>query len=101
VNAIFDDSLGLERTAPSQYTSNVDEEAELVFRFDQAVHGSTTEAMLALDAAARACGAAMRAGERFRAKWQADDRWGSWERFVAGGGRSLTESRLVVLARLG
>lgn len=61
MNAIFDDSLGLERTAPSQYTSNVDEEAELVFRFDQAVHLSTTETMLALDAAALACGAAMRA----------------------------------------
>lgn len=61
MNAIFDDSLGIERRAPSQYTSNADEEAELVYRFDQAVHRSTTEAMLALDSAARACGAKMRA----------------------------------------
>lgn len=42
--------------------------------------------------------AAMRAAERFRRKWEADGRWAGWERFVAGGGRTLTESRLVVLA---
>jgi SAM-dependent methyltransferase len=36
----------------------------------------------------------------FRGKWEADGRWAGWERFVAGGGRTLTESRLVVLARL-
>jgi SAM-dependent methyltransferase len=39
------------------------------------------------------------ATERFRAKWEADGRWASWERFLAEGGRSLTESRLVVKAR--
>jgi len=43
--------------------------------------------------------AARRAAERFREKWEADDRWAGWERFVAEGGRTLTESRLVVLAR--
>lgn len=37
--------------------------------------------------------------ERFRAKWEADGRWDGWERFLAEGGRTLTESRLVVLAR--
>lgn len=42
--------------------------------------------------------AALRAAERFRRKWEADGRWAGWERFVAGGGRTLTESRLVVLA---
>jgi len=36
---------------------------------------------------------------RFRAKWEADGRWAGWERFVRAGGRTLTESRLVVLAR--
>jgi hypothetical protein len=38
---------------------------------------------------------------RFRPKWEADGRWPGWERFVQAGGRSLTESRLVVLARRG
>ncbi len=42
--------------------------------------------------------AALRAAERFRRKWEADGRWAGWERFVVGGGRTLTESRLVVLA---
>jgi SAM-dependent methyltransferase len=37
------------------------------------------------------------AGLRFR--WEADGRWAAWERFVAEGGRTLTQSRLVVLAR--
>jgi len=36
---------------------------------------------------------------RLREKWQGDGRWAGWERFVAEGGRTLTESRLVVLAR--
>ncbi len=36
---------------------------------------------------------------RLREKWQGDGRWAGWERFVADGGRTLTESRLVVLAR--
>ena len=39
------------------------------------------------------------ATERFRAKWEASDRWAGWERFLAEGGLTLTESRLVVLAR--
>jgi SAM-dependent methyltransferase len=34
-----------------------------------------------------------------RARWEADGRWTQWAAFVAGGGRTLTESRLVVLAR--
>ena len=34
-----------------------------------------------------------------RPRWEADGRWAAWERFVAGGGRTLTRSRLVVLAR--
>ena len=37
------------------------------------------------------------AGLRFR--WGADGRWAAWQRFVAEGGRTLTQSRLVVLAR--
>jgi SAM-dependent methyltransferase len=39
------------------------------------------------------------ATERFRTKWEGDGRWEGWERFLAEGGRTLTESRLVVLAR--
>jgi SAM-dependent methyltransferase len=42
---------------------------------------------------------ARQATERFRAKWEADGRWAGWERFLGEGGRTLTESRLVVLAR--
>lgn len=34
-----------------------------------------------------------------RSRWEPDGRWAAWERFVAGGGRTLTRSRLVVLAR--
>ena len=34
-----------------------------------------------------------------RSRWEADGRWAAWERFVAEGGRTLTQSRLVVLAR--
>jgi SAM-dependent methyltransferase len=34
-----------------------------------------------------------------RRRWEADGRWAAWERFVAEGGRTLTQSRLVVLAR--
>jgi SAM-dependent methyltransferase len=34
-----------------------------------------------------------------RSRWEADGRWEAWERFVAEGGRTLTQSRLVVLAR--
>ena len=36
-----------------------------------------------------------------RPRWEADGRWAAWERFVAEGGRTLTQSRLVVLARRG
>jgi SAM-dependent methyltransferase len=39
------------------------------------------------------------ATERLRAKWEASGRWAGWERFLAEGGRTLTESRLVVLGR--
>ena len=42
---------------------------------------------------------AMAYAARFRGKWETDGRWAGWERFVAAGGRTLTESRLVVLAR--
>jgi SAM-dependent methyltransferase len=42
---------------------------------------------------------ALRAVGRLREKWQGDGRWAAWERFVAEGGRTLTQSRLVVLAR--
>jgi SAM-dependent methyltransferase len=34
-----------------------------------------------------------------RARWERDGRWAGWEAFLAGGGRTLTESRLVVFAR--
>jgi SAM-dependent methyltransferase len=34
-----------------------------------------------------------------RDRWEVDGRWTAWERFVAEGGRTLTRSRLVVLAR--
>jgi SAM-dependent methyltransferase len=36
---------------------------------------------------------------RFRSKWETDGRWEAWERFVVDGGRTLTEGRLVALAR--
>ncbi|MBI3457647.1 MAG: class I SAM-dependent methyltransferase [Candidatus Rokubacteria bacterium] len=36
---------------------------------------------------------------RLRARWEADGRWAGWERFLAEGGRTLTEGRVVVLAR--
>jgi SAM-dependent methyltransferase len=39
------------------------------------------------------------ATERLRAKWEASGRWPGWERFLAGGGRTLTESRLLAFAR--
>lgn len=42
---------------------------------------------------------AMAYAARFRTRWVADGRWDGWERFVADGGRTLTESRLVVRAR--
>jgi SAM-dependent methyltransferase len=34
-----------------------------------------------------------------RSRWEGDGRWTAWARFVAEGGRTLTRSRLVVLAR--
>jgi SAM-dependent methyltransferase len=34
-----------------------------------------------------------------RSRWELDGRWAAWQRFVAEGGRTLTRSRLVVLAR--
>jgi SAM-dependent methyltransferase len=36
-----------------------------------------------------------------RGRWEADGRWAAWEGFLGGGGRTLTRSRLVVLARRG
>ena len=36
-----------------------------------------------------------------RPRWETDGRWAAWERFVAAGGRTLTQSRLIVLARRG
>jgi SAM-dependent methyltransferase len=42
---------------------------------------------------------AMAAVSELRPRWEADGRWPAWERFVAEGGRSLTRSRVVVLAR--
>ena len=44
---------------------------------------------------------AMRTTADLRSRWEPDGRWTAWERFVADGGRALTQSRLVVLARLG
>jgi len=34
-----------------------------------------------------------------RPRWEADGRWAAWERFIGEGGRTLTQSRVVVLAR--
>jgi SAM-dependent methyltransferase len=34
-----------------------------------------------------------------RPRWEADGRWAAWERFVREGGRTLTQSRVVALAR--
>jgi SAM-dependent methyltransferase len=34
-----------------------------------------------------------------RPRWEADGRWAAWERFVGDGGRTLTQSRVVALAR--
>ena len=31
--------------------------------------------------------------EGMRPRWEADGRWAAWERFVAEGGRTLTQSR--------
>jgi SAM-dependent methyltransferase len=42
---------------------------------------------------------ALTATADLRARWEADGRWSAWERFVAEGGRTLTQSRLVALAR--
>lgn len=36
---------------------------------------------------------------RLRQKWEADGRWAGWERSLADGRRTLTESRIVVRAR--
>jgi hypothetical protein len=43
--------------------------------------------------------AALAATAPLRERWMADGRWAEWERFVAAGGRTLTASRVVVLAR--
>jgi SAM-dependent methyltransferase len=43
--------------------------------------------------------AARALAEPLRARWEADGRWAGWERFLAGGGRTLTESRVVARGR--
>jgi SAM-dependent methyltransferase len=42
---------------------------------------------------------AIRGTAGLRSRWEADGRWAAWERFVAAGGRTLTQSRVVALAR--
>ena len=42
---------------------------------------------------------ALQATGDHRPRWETDGRWAAWERFVLDGGRALTHSRLVVLAR--
>jgi SAM-dependent methyltransferase len=44
---------------------------------------------------------ALAATADLRPRWETDGRWAAWEQFVAAGGRTLTQSRLVVLARQG
>jgi SAM-dependent methyltransferase len=44
---------------------------------------------------------ALRETAGLKPRWEADGRWAAWERFVADGGRSLTRSLIVVLARRG
>ena len=44
---------------------------------------------------------ALAATAGLRPRWETDGRWAAWERFVAAGGRTLTQSRLVVFARRG
>jgi SAM-dependent methyltransferase len=43
--------------------------------------------------------AALAAAEPLRARWEPDGRWAAWTAFVAAGGRTLTEARLVIRAR--
>lgn len=61
MNAIYDDPAGIERPALSPQTSNAGEGAELVYCFEQAVHQASAEALVALQDAATASGAVMRA----------------------------------------
>jgi len=42
---------------------------------------------------------ALAATAGLRPRWETDGRWAAWARFVAEGGRTLTQSRLVMLAR--
>lgn len=44
---------------------------------------------------------AMRATADLRPRWEVDGRWAAWEKHVAEGGRTLTQSRLVALGRRG
>lgn len=44
-------------------------------------------------------GEALAATAALRPRWEPDGRWAAWTRFVAAGGRSLTRSYLVALAR--
>jgi len=43
--------------------------------------------------------AALAGTASLRSRWEHDGRWAAWEHFIAEGGRTLTRSRLVVLAR--
>jgi SAM-dependent methyltransferase len=45
-------------------------------------------------------GEARAATGALRARWEADGRWAAWERWLAAGGRTLTQARVVALARL-
>jgi SAM-dependent methyltransferase len=44
---------------------------------------------------------ALAATAELRPRWEADGRWSGWTRFLAAGGRTLTQSRVVAWARLG
>ena len=42
---------------------------------------------------------AIEATAELRGRWEADGRWAAWEAFLARGGRTLTQSRVVALGR--
>jgi SAM-dependent methyltransferase len=64
-------------------------------------HGFAVERLEVEQAVRRFASAAeaIRETADLRARWEPDGRWAAWERFVADGGRTLTRSRLVALAR--
>lgn len=61
MNAVFDDPPGIERGAPPPLTSDAEEGAELVYRFEQAVQQASADALVALQVAASEFGARMHA----------------------------------------